>query len=125
MAEFICVQITDRETEETREVRVPAEYEVCGRCRGKGKHSHAIGAITADEWNSPDWSEEEKEDYLNGKYDQQCEVCKGLRVILVPVEERCVTDDQKAGLQSLKDDAEYEAECAAERRQLDRMAGHY
>ncbi len=123
---FICVKISDESAEDgAREVQLPAVWEICDKCRGNGSHSLAIGAITADEWNGPDWSEEEKEDYLNGAYDQECEDCKGSGKVQIPDEDKCVTDDHKAALKSLQDDAEYEAECQAERRQMERMAGYY
>lgn len=65
------------------DVKITAHNEICPRCKGNGKHS-SLGLITSEEFN--EWSPEEQEDYLNGKYDIVCENCKGENVVKVPNE---------------------------------------
>ena len=79
----------ETETDEGEEViyHIPAKYEVCNMCDGHGSHSNPAidgNGITSEEWNGPDWSEEERETYMSGGYDIQCEECGGKRVELVP-----------------------------------------
>lgn len=62
-------------------VDLPGEYEVCDLCRGTGKMTNrSIGAITSDEWER-DWDYEEREAYMNGRYDVLCDECNGKRVV--------------------------------------------
>jgi DnaJ-class molecular chaperone len=64
------------------EVRMPAKYEVCPTCHGKGSSSAYLGAFTQSDMDEmdQDWFD----DYLAGHFDRPCEECKGLRVVLVP-----------------------------------------
>ncbi len=74
------------------EIRLPAKYVVCSRCEGKGTHVNPSidgHGITAEEWNGPDWSEEDKENYLTGFYDVACYECSGKRVTLAVDEDAC------------------------------------
>ena len=50
---------------------------ICSTCDGHGAHSRDFGAITADEWNGPDWDEDSREAYLEGRYDEPCARCNG------------------------------------------------
>jgi hypothetical protein len=83
-----------------RVVELPAHYEVCSRCRGEGKHvnpsidGHGIGQEEFDA--DPDF----REAYFSGRYDVPCEVCGGLRVVVVE-------DDPETFSEALK--AQYEA----------------
>jgi hypothetical protein len=81
---------------EIGEVMVPARYEVCPRCDGRGKHDHPAfrNGITMDEWNGPDWDEESQASYMRGDYDVRCEKCAGARVVLVP-DEAALTEEQR------------------------------
>ena len=54
-----------------------AKWVICGACEGEGTSSAHLGAITSDEWNGPDWDDDSREDYLEGRYDKQCEKCRG------------------------------------------------
>lgn len=101
------------------ETEIPAKYDVCGSCHGKGKHDHPAfsNGITADEWNGPDWDDESRESYMAGAYDVTCEECKGLRVILVPDEDRC----DKAILKIYNDTMSQKARWDAEDRRTYRM----
>lgn len=99
---------------------VPARWEICGCCNGNGSSSSYLGAITADEWNGPDWDDDSRDDYMSGRYDRPCDECRGLGRIQVVDEERCRSDADKLALAALRateiEEAEYRAMCAAERR---------
>lgn len=60
---------------------------VCPRCKGEGKHSHHLGTFTEDDWYEQ--GEEFREDYLAGRLDRVCEICKGLRVVDTVDENAC------------------------------------
>lgn len=72
----------NEEGENYKTITIPAKYEVCPTCRGKGATSNYLGAFTQSRWDEMD--EDWKEDYLKGNYDRHCEECNGQRVILVP-----------------------------------------
>lgn len=63
-------------------VTLPAKYEVCSRCKGRGVHDHpSFNGLTAEDFaEDPDL----RENYFAGVYDVACERCGGLRVELVP-----------------------------------------
>jgi hypothetical protein len=94
-------------------VELPAKYEVCGRCRGKGTHSNPSidgNGISAEEFYGPDWDDESREMYLTGGYDVTCHECDGKRVVLVLDEERCDPELLKAYLQHQREMARMDAE---------------
>lgn len=95
---------------------VPARYEVCGRCRGKGTHTNpSIDGNGITQSDREDWADDDfMEDYKAGHYDIQCEECKGERVILVPDQERCTPSQWAAWERQCQEEAEYRAERAAE-----------
>lgn len=99
------------------EQELPAKYELCPRCEGKGQHSNpAIDGhgITQDEMEElgPDF----REDYFRGVYDIQCERCEGLRAILVPDEEKADKGLLEEYETQTADDESYRAQLAHERR---------
>lgn len=104
------------------DVTIPAHYEVCSRCYGKGRHDHPAFAngITMEEWHGPDWDDESREQYMAGAYDVPCEVCKGARVELVPDEQQ--TPEVMA---ALREDAATRREMEAEQRSERFMLGEY
>lgn len=63
--------------DEEIEVELPAVWVICSHCRGEGKSSSYLGAITSDEWHN-DWDPEEQERYIAGEYDRPCTACEGL-----------------------------------------------
>lgn len=67
----------NEETGESTDVTIPQRWEICCECEGEGKHAHAIDGdgITGSEWN--EWDDDERENYLEGRYDRTCEVCRG------------------------------------------------
>jgi len=97
------------------EFEIPAKYEVCDRCNGRGKHDHPAfsnGLTQSDFDEDPDFREE----YMRGRYDVPCSECHGLRVVLVPDRERC-TPDQITNLDMYENiQAEIASERAFERR---------
>ncbi len=96
---------------------LPARFEVCPRCEGRGTHVNpAIDGhgISQDEWER-DWDEESRENYFSGVYDVACYECNGLRVVPVVDEDRCPPDLLAAYLEREREDAEFEAVCRMER----------
>jgi hypothetical protein len=76
---------TDEEYENEanwKDLFLPAKYEVCPTCQGKGTTSNHLGAFTSDQMDEMD--DDWKDDYIAGTFDRNCEECKGQRVILVP-----------------------------------------
>ena len=64
----------------TKRFEVPARFEVCSTCKGKGSHvnpSIDSHGITGDEWD--EWGYEEQDAYMNGAYDVTCNECNGKR----------------------------------------------
>lgn len=87
----------------------PAKYEVCDVCEGKGSYVNRNidgNGITSSEWEEA--GEEFQEDYMSGKYDVQCEECKGLRVILF-VDEDALLPEEKSMYEEF---CTYEDRCA-------------
>ena len=86
-----------REWAKDEGLHVPVRFGVCETCEGRGTHvnpsidAHGIGA---EEWMH-DWDDEEREGYLNGRYDVECAECKGLRVVEV-LDENTAADEVKA-----------------------------
>jgi hypothetical protein len=97
-------------------VTVRLKYEVCSTCEGRGKHvnpsidSNGISAEDFDE--DPDF----RESYFSGVYDVTCYGCKGQRVVLDVDWDNVEPAIQKRIDAKLEEEAQYEAECAAERR---------
>lgn len=68
--------------------------EVCPECNGAGSNSRNMGAFSGDEMD--EMGDEFRQDYIAGHYNQQCEGCKGLRVVEVLDREK--TDDRVVAL---------------------------
>lgn len=105
-------------TEET--ITVPAKYEICDRCDGKG--SYVNPAIDGNGLSREDFDEQGPEffeDYMSGLYDIRCEECNGLRVVLVP-------DKQKMFLEELRkwEEAEEERYLARREREEELRMGY-
>jgi hypothetical protein len=101
---------------EGTEVEIPARYEVCGTCEGKGTHvnpSIDSHGLTWDDFaEDPDFAE----GYWEGRYDVPCNECGGRRVSPVVDESRATEAQQKMFNDWAESIAEMEAEMAAERR---------
>lgn len=99
-------------------VRLPSKFEVCGRCDGTGSHTNPNvdgNGITAEEWEN-DWDEDSRDGYMSGRYDVQCEICKGDRVTPV-VDESRLTPLRRKMWQAIQKHQEQEAQWRAEDRQ--------
>lgn len=74
--------------DESGVVHIPAKYEVCPTCEGKGKHVHpgvdSHGLTAEDFAEDPDLVE----NYISGMYDVPCAECRGERVVPVVDETR-------------------------------------
>jgi hypothetical protein len=79
---------TDDGGEET--LSLPAKYEVCWRCQGRGVHDCWEGGVTQDQFDGdPDFGE----DYLSGMYDTTCTECRGSNVLLEIDRAACSPED--------------------------------
>lgn len=98
------------------EQQIPARWAICGRCDGSGTHDHPAfeNGITSDEML--EHGEEFCEDYMRGAYDVRCTECDGSGKVLEGDLERLSEAEREAYEQQLEADADYAAECAAERR---------
>jgi hypothetical protein len=98
---------------------IPAKYEVCSTCGGKGKYVNPAidnGGIPVEEFhNDPEFAEA----YFGGVYDIVCEDCGGKRVIPV-IDRDNLNDERKEVLIKIEEQEEeddyYRRECEAERR---------
>lgn len=100
------------------EVSLPAKFEVCGTCDGRG--SHVNPSIDADGISPEDFAEDPEfaESYFGGAYDQPCNECGGRRVVAV-IDESHLNSTQARNLRLVRkaqrEQATFEAECRAER----------
>ncbi len=107
-------------SEEEVETKIPAVFEVCDGCRGKGTHVHPDidgNGISQDEW--ADWDFEDRENYMSGRYDVVCRTCGGERVIKVVDWDYLKTHDPKLMEEYeryLDEEAAYHRMCEMERR---------
>ena len=61
-----------------------SKYQVCPRCEGEGTHTNPSidgNGITSSEM--AELGPEFEEAYFSGRYDVQCELCRGRRVVTV------------------------------------------
>jgi RecJ-like exonuclease len=72
------------------EEEIPTKLALCNTCDGKGYQAlHGI-ALTQDDL--ADWSQEEKETYMDGGYNTPCGTCRGTGRINVIDEDRCTSE---------------------------------
>jgi len=98
---------------------VPAVWIICPHCEGCATDRGASVECDGGGFTSSEWAEQDddfKQDYLAGRYDRPCSYCDGLGRIQTPDLDALDSDDREAYEQSLQDDADYRAMCAAERR---------
>jgi hypothetical protein len=79
---------------------LPAVFTVCQNCEGHGfvlNPSMAGHCYTQDEFNDAFDDEDDRAEYFKrgGKYDVQCQLCKGVRVVKVIADDDQLTDEQK------------------------------
>lgn len=97
------------------EVMLPARYEVCCRCEGKGVHDHPAfsnGISSSEMDEDPDF----RENYFSGRYDVRCEECNGERVILEVDVDALTEKMRERYYRALDEVAASERERQAERR---------
>jgi hypothetical protein len=99
---------------------LPAKFEVCPTCEGKGTHVNPSidgHGLTAEDFaDDPDFEEA----YFRGDYDVQCRRCKGERVVAV-IDRPRLSKTQKAALRAHERQQEEAARDDASERWL-RMA---
>ena len=106
----MCDCIVCRNTGELEIITLPAKFEVCHKCNGKGTHvnpavdGHGISREEFDE--DPDF----RENYFSGLYDITCQKCDGKRVIPIIDIDR-LNDEQKKFYEIVEDRARINAEC--------------
>ena len=105
----------DNEGEEVT-IEVPAKFETCYVCRGKGKHVNpsidAHGITQEEFYEDPDFAEQ----YWMGDYDVVCNECHGQRVIPVLNEDVVDPEHLKMIREYEQGEADYQAMVEAERR---------
>jgi hypothetical protein len=100
-------------------IDMPIRWEVCSLCNGKGSHVNPSidcnGLSREDFDQDPDFAES----YWRGDYDQTCNCCGG-RTTEAVLDSGRLNNEQKQHLANLErqwqEEAEYQRECAAERR---------
>jgi hypothetical protein len=116
---------TDEETGDEVVHRLPARFEVCGRCEGRGKHVNpAIDAhgLTREDFESdPDFEDA----YFSGRYDIACVKCLGLRVVPVVDEARCAPEVLQRYMEDRRLAAKWDAEDRATQRMEEGRYGDY
>lgn len=98
------------EKHDIQEVELPAKWEVCSRCEGRGSHVNPNidgNGISAEEFEQ---DPEFRENYFNGLYDISCEECKGRTTVLVVDEEQADKDTLKKHHEFQEDKAKWERE---------------
>lgn len=110
----ITLTVMDDEGEES-EVELPAIFEVCPTCDGRGRHTNpsidCMGISSEQFDEDPDF----RDDYFSGRFDVPCNACGGRRVY--PAADTSNHPEIARYLeQKERDDAAYAAERAAEAR---------
>lgn len=110
---------TENESGEEVTHKLPAKHAVCGRCEGHGTHLNpSIGehAYSAEEFRES-FDEEEQQEYFTrgGRYDVQCEVCEGKRVVPVVDKDACDAKLYEQYMKHMEDEASFRELQAAER----------
>lgn len=113
------------EDEEGNERWLPARYEVCDLCGGKGSHVNpsidAHGLTAEDFHDDPEFAEA----YGRGVYDVPCNNCDGMRVSLVVDRDACSAELLEEYDDEEEAEANYRAMAAAERQAEARMMGEW
>lgn len=98
-----------------REARVPYRFDICTHCEGSGQSSSYLGAFTGSEWSELD--DDFKDAYMSGQLDRPCDHCREYPGrVLVPNIKALSAKDQRLWCEQCRDEREYQALCAAERR---------
>ena len=115
----------DQNIDEIPVYTLPAKKEVCPACEGEGKYVNPnidYNGITSSEME--ELGDDFREDYMSGKYDITCHLCKGKCVIPVPNYEYKQTSKYKKAFEKFdklkKEHDEFNSELEYERRLRDR-----
>lgn len=95
------------------EIELPFKWQTCSSCNGHGKSSAYLGAYTQSEMDEQ--GHEFFEDYMAGRYDRPCEHCEGGKIKVADLSQM-TKEYRKLYREQCREDREYEALCAAERR---------
>ena len=111
------IRIYDEDGNET-ERTLPMVWAICGCCRGEGKSSLYLGAITqSDRQPGGDWDDpEDFEEYMRGGYDRVCDECGGSGKVRVVDHEKLTDAEAEALRADADEERDYQAMVAAERR---------
>ncbi len=104
------------EEEEPKSYVLPAKYEVCPTCNGRGSHVRPSVDAGGYNFDDDDYDPETGESvYWSGMYDQTCETCHGRTT--VPVIDRDRADKATLAIwdERCEEDADYERICRMER----------
>lgn len=100
--------------EDGEPVFLPFNYEICPCCNGHGKSSAYLGAYTRSEMDEQ--GSDFLEAYMAGEYDRRCNECDGDGKVKVADTSRMTPEQVKQLEEDDRFEAEYQAECEAERR---------
>jgi hypothetical protein len=114
---LMTITLVDEDEQEERHV-LPAKFDVCPVCNGKGKHVNP--SVDSHGLTSEDFAEDPEfaKDYFGGMYDVTCYSCNGKRVV-PEVDLEALSNEQlnvyEKYCEQLRDDIEYEQSRAEER----------
>lgn len=118
-SDTISVVLFEDDGDVERTVEFKARWEICSGCDGCATDRGASvecdgGGFTSSQWAELD--DEFRQNYLDGVYDRPCTYCEGLG--RVQVIDRAAADPADLAIydQNQRDEADYRAICAAERR---------
>ena len=77
-----------------------SEWTICEYCRGNGGHSRRFGSYTGEQID--DWSDEFREGYFSGAFDETCEPCNGSGKVY-GLNEEFLSEEAQAFIQALRD----------------------
>jgi hypothetical protein len=111
------IRICDEDGNET-ERTLPMVWAICGCCRGEGKSSLYLCAITqSDRQPGGSWEDpEDFEEYMRGGYDRVCDECEGSGKVQIVDRSKLTDEDAKTLRADEDEERDYQAMVAAERR---------
>lgn len=98
--------------DEVGEIKLPAAWAICTRCRGDGKHGNpAFDGMSTNEFaEDPEFAER----YFAGDYDVRCRTCNGTGKVLIADHTRCTPEqiqryvDYKRALRQMEQEQLFE-----------------
>jgi hypothetical protein len=95
-------------------VELPFKWVICGRCNGHGHYNDHV--YTGDEFEEAFPTDEDKDDYVNGRYDRTCESCDGSGKVKAVRTDLLTAEQLEAYEDAVEDEAVDRAAMAAEMR---------